>query len=251
MTTAQAVIVGDAHLGYAPDHVAAQLHDFLAAVPRMGSRLIVSGDLFEFWFAYRRVVPRAAFPILHALASVRDAGVRLTVVGGNHDRWGGDFWEREIGAEYHAREARLDVAGLRTAVLHGDGLADATTTSRVLHRIVHHPWTARAFRWVHPDIGLGFVERLAHRLPGKDETDEPFAASAAAQAAYARRRLAAESPVDVLVMGHTHRSVIERIGEQRWYVNPGAWMDGYRYAVLGADGPELRQWTGGGRQMTD
>lgn len=248
MPTSATVIFGDAHLGHAPSTVRDALHGFLAWLPSITSHVIVNGDLFEFWFAYQRVIPRAEFATLHALAALRDAGVHLTIIGGNHDRWGGDFWEREVGAEYHARHATITVAGLRSVIMHGDGVADPTPASRWLQRLVHHRWTAKAFRWIHPDLGLPLVERLARRLPGKREADEMFADSAAAQAAYARTRLAHDASLSLLVMGHTHRPAVEQVAPGRWYLNPGAWMDGYRYAVVGGDGPRLRQWIAGGRQ---
>lgn len=243
--TTPAVIFGDAHLGHAPESARDTLHAFLAWLPSLTRHAIINGDLFEFWFAYRKVVPRAAFSTLHALRSLHDRGVRLTIVGGNHDRWGGDFWETEMGAVYQPREAIVDVDGLRCLIRHGDGVADPAPTSRLLQRLVHHPWTARTFRWIHPDLGLGLVERLARRLPGKHESNDRYERSAAAQLTYARTYLEEHPAVDLLVMGHTHRPALEQVAPRRWYVNPGAWMDGYRYAVVGPDGPELRKWEGG------
>ncbi|MBI3981339.1 MAG: metallophosphoesterase [Gemmatimonadetes bacterium] len=96
------VLLGDAHLGHARRESAARLHAFLDAVPRAGDHLVITGDLFDFWFEYRSVIPRSAFPTLAALSGARARGVRLTLVGGNHDRWGGDFWRQEVGAEFHA-----------------------------------------------------------------------------------------------------------------------------------------------------
>ncbi len=83
------MIVSDVHLGHAPPEVADAFRRFLERVPDLGEHLIVNGDLFEFWFEYREVIPKRAFPTLEALGRVRRAGVQLTVTGGNHDRWGG------------------------------------------------------------------------------------------------------------------------------------------------------------------
>jgi len=89
-------VLADAHLGGVPDAVASALHAFLDTVPRAGDHLVINGDLFEFWFEYDSVIPRRAFPTLARLAAARDRGVRLTVTGGNHDRWGRGFWQREL-----------------------------------------------------------------------------------------------------------------------------------------------------------
>lgn len=238
-------MVSDAHLGFAADEVTGQFHRFLRAVPDLGSHLVINGDLFEFWFEYRTVIPRHAFTTLARLRELREAGIRLTVTGGNHDRWGGPFWRDELGAEYHARSAELALAGHPTLVSHGDGIADPLPASRVLQALVHHRLTASAFRWIHPDLGLRLVRLLSGTLPGKRNAAELYDRSAKAQAVYARQLLAQRTDLRLLVMGHTHRAVVEDVGGGRWYLNPGAWMDGLRYATVGGDGPTLRQFSAG------
>ena len=92
-------VLSDAHLGGVPDAVASALHRFLDTVPNAGDHVLINGDLFEFWFEYDSVIPRRAFPTLARLAAARHRGVRLTLTGGNHDRWGRGFWQRELGAD--------------------------------------------------------------------------------------------------------------------------------------------------------
>ena len=118
------VVVSDAHLGHASGDVANAFRRFLDSVPDRTRHLVINGDLFDFWFEYRTVIPREAFPVLSDLYRVRRAGVRLTVTGGNHDRWGGDFWHRELEAEFHPDEVELELAGWRTLVAHGDGRSE-------------------------------------------------------------------------------------------------------------------------------
>src|SRR5712692_7986194 len=125
------IVVSDAHLGHAPPSVAAAFGRFLAAVPSLGQHLVINGDLFDFWFEYRRVISREAFPTLVALAELRKEGVALTVTGGNHDRWGGGFWSAELGAPFHANPVEIRLAGLRTFLAHGDGLVEPRRASRV------------------------------------------------------------------------------------------------------------------------
>lgn len=238
-----AIVVSDAHLGFAPQAATDGFHRFLAAVPTRGDHLVVNGDLFEFWFEYRSVIPRHAFPTLARLEALVRAGVRLTVTGGNHDRWGGGFW-RELGATFHPRGAELDLAGHRALVAHGDGITDRPWSARLLHRVTGHPVTTTLFRWVHPDVGIGLVARLSPWLAGKRADPASIAHTARAQAVYARRVLAERADLDLLVLGHTHHPVLEPVGARRWYVNPGAWMDGFRYAAVTAEGPRLARFDG-------
>lgn len=233
------VLLGDAHLGHARRESAARLHAFLDAVPRAGDHLVITGDLFDFWFEYRSVIPRSAFPTLAALSGARARGVRLTLVGGNHDRWGGDFWRQEVGAEFHARQADLVLAGFRSRVAHGDGDSDATLLVRLVRRVAHYRVTSALVRLTHPDLAFWAIHRFSERLAEATRSQGELDRAAALQAARARALLASDSGVDLLVLGHTHRPALEPVGERRWYLNPGAWMDGGRYAVVTERGPEL------------
>lgn len=237
-----AVVVADAHLGYASEEVAASLRRFLRSVPRMAAHLVINGDLFDFWFEYRTVIPREAFATLAELKRLAESGVRVVVTGGNHDRWGGEFWRDHVGAEFHRHAVELDLAGWRTLVSHGDGVHDPGPPSRLLHALVHHPATARAFRWIHPDLGLRLVRRLSRTMPGKSVRSSRYDESAARQLDYARKLLADRAELDLLILGHTHRPVVERVGESRWYLNPGAWMEGGSFALVTPHGPELKRF---------
>jgi UDP-2,3-diacylglucosamine hydrolase len=235
-----AVVVSDAHLG-AGERPAPFLR-FLATIPDLGTQLVINGDLFEFWFEYGSVIPRRAFPVLSALRQLVLGGVTLTVTVGNHDRWGGSFWREEVGAAFHPEGTRLDLAGWRTAVLHGDGVCETHASARLMHRVTRWPLTAAVFRWLHPDLGLDLVLRMSGRLAQQTRDGVVVEQAARAQAAWAQGFLAREPEVDLLILGHTHRAVLEAVAPHRWYLNPGAWFDGGRYALVGPEGPELREF---------
>ncbi len=237
-------MVSDAHLGAASPEAADAFHRFLLAVPDLCDQLVVNGDLFEFWFEYRSVIPRAAFPTLDALAAVRRAGVELTLTGGNHDRWGGPFWREQLGAEFHEGAAELELAGLRSLVAHGDGVVDGELGARVLHRITRWPLTAKLFHMLHPDVGYALVRRLAPLLAGSRDEDV-MKRAAVSQREYAEGLLADRKDLDLLVLGHTHWAALVEAGPKRWYLNPGAWCDGWRYAVIDRDGPRLERFEAG------
>lgn len=238
------IVVSDAHLGAVSDDVAAAFHRFLTTVPDLADHLIINGDLFEFWFEYRDVIPRAAFPTLAALAALRRAGVRLTLTGGNHDRWGGAFWRDQLDAAFHPDGVELEVAGLRALVAHGDGVAEPDPGSRILRAVSRHRLVRAMFGALHPDAGYALVRRLGPVLARRAQDGAELARVAAAQAAAARHLLAARADLVLVVYGHTHCAALEAVGTGRWYLNPGAWMDGYRYARITSEGPALAQWEG-------
>ncbi len=235
------IVVSDAHLGHAPPSVAAAFGRFLAAVPSLGQHLVINGDLFDFWFEYRRVISREAFPTLVALAELRKEGVALTVTGGNHDRWGGGFWSAELGAPFHANPVEIRLAGLRTFLAHGDGLVEPRRASRVFHYLTRLPIAARAFGWIHPDIGYWLADRLSGVLA--ESRDGPALDQAAAgQERFALGLLERRMDLDLILLGHSHRPALRQVAARRWYLNPGPWIDGCCYAVITPNGPELRRF---------
>jgi len=239
------VVVSDAHLGAGPPATEEAFLEFLDAVPSLGDALLVNGDLFDFWFAWRRVIPRAGFHVAAALAHLRRR-LPITMTGGNHDRWGDDFWRTDIGIDFQPIEARFRFGGREVLAIHGDGLTERHWSARLLHRVTRHPATERIFAALHPSLGFRLVDAMNHRL-GNTVTDPAALASASQrQQAWAEARLAAEPTLGLVVMGHTHRPALSEPSPGRWYVNPGAWFDGGRYAICSEGGVELRQFMGAG-----
>ena len=185
------VVVSDAHLGVAPPEVEEALLAFLDAVPELGDCLLVNGDLFDFWFSYGRVIPRRGFHVAAALARLRRR-LPVVMIGGNHDRWGGDFWEREIGIRFEPHRAEFAVGRRRVLAIHGDGLTEPRLRATLLHRVINHPVTAAVYRAIHPEIGLRLVDALGPHLGDHTPDEVKLADAAARQAAWAANLLARE-----------------------------------------------------------
>lgn len=243
MPPQQLVIVSDAHLGTAPAGVEEAFHAFLDAVPTLGDALLINGDLFHFWFAWRRVVPRAGLATVARLGALaRRMPVAMT--GGNHDRWGGTFWEQDLGIRFSRQELRLSAGAATVLAVHGDGVAEARWRGRMIHSVVGSPIVPGLFSLLHPDAGIWLVDRLGGHLGDSNASAAVLDAAARRQQAWAAERLRAEPELTLLVMGHTHRPALEEPLPGRRYLNPGAFLDGYRYAVATRDGAELRQFQG-------
>lgn len=236
------VVVSDAHLGATAPAVEEAMLAFLDAVPTLGDSLLINGDLFDFWFSYARVVPRRGFQVAALLARLARR-LPVLMVGGNHDRWGGDFWGRDLGIRFDPHRLTFRLGRLWIAAIHGDGLTEPRRRAILLHRLINHPMTSAVYRALHPDLGFRLVERLSPRL-GDDSSDEArLEAAAAQQRAWAGKLLAREPELGMVIMGHTHRAELSRTTTGGTYLNPGAWFDGLRYAVATEDGAELRQFT--------
>lgn len=232
------LIVSDAHLG--KDTTAAEegLLAFLEAAPNLGDCLLINGDLFDFWFAYRSVVPRQGINVVSALGRLRKK-MPILMTGGNHDRWGGDFWDRDLGIAFYPHEARFRVGRRQVLAVHGDGITERHWTARALHRITSHPITTTSFRALHPDLGHWLVDRLSDYLGNTERDPTVVLRSAEEQHRWAEQKFASEPELGLIVMSHTHAPALAEPTPGRHYVNPGAWFDGFRYAFASDEGTRL------------
>jgi UDP-2,3-diacylglucosamine hydrolase len=236
---ARVLVVADAHLGQVAPAVESAFRRFLEAVPQLGDALLINGDLFDFWFEYGAVIPRRHFATIAQLYALRARGIPITFVGGNHDRWGGDFLTKDVGIAFFAGEAELELAGRRAFVAHGDGYSEQHWSAKVMHRVTRHPLTIRLFRSLHPDLGFWIAHQLSGKLADNTQDRAVLDRAAEGQARYARELLQRRPDLSLVILAHTHRPALEQLPNGRAYLNPGAWLDGFRYAVVTKDAIEL------------
>jgi UDP-2,3-diacylglucosamine hydrolase len=203
------------------------------------------GDLFDFWFEYPSVIPRKHFATVAKLQDVGARGVPITFVGGNHDRWGGSFFRDDLGIDFFGGEADLDLAGRRAFVAHGDGLTEQHWSGALMHRFTRHPLTVAVFRLLHPTIGFWIADLFSRHLADNTKDRAVLDRAATAQRKWAADLLARRPDLALVIMAHTHRPVLDTLPDGRAYLNPGAFLDGGRYAVVTANGAELKQFTAG------
>lgn len=237
------IVVADAHLGQVPPATAAAFHRFLTAVPQPSDHLLINGDLFDFWFEYGAVIPRKHFEHIAALRELRQRGVRITLMGGNHDRWGGPFLTEDLGIEFHADPVEMRLAGRPAFVAHGDGLTEQHWSGALTHRILKHQWTISVFRALHPDLGFWIADKLSGTLADNTKDRAVLDRAALAQEAWAAGKLDQRPDLSLVVLAHTHRPKLVTRSDGRTYVNPGAFLDCGRYAVVTERHVELKQFT--------
>lgn len=234
------VVVGDAHLGSADAGDEQAFHELLEAVPRLGTRLLIMGDLFDFWFEYRHVIPRRPFKTLAKLAVLRELGIVIEMFGGNHDRWGGSFWTKDLGIPFYSDGSGMTLAGRRAWVHHGDGLSEHSLGGRLLHRLTRSRITQGVFRALHPDLGFKLVGGLSGSL--RDATPDYLNGAAEAQERYAHGVLEQRPELQLVVLAHTHRQRLVEAEPGRFYLNAGQWMVDRHYAVVTEREIKLLRW---------
>ena len=234
------VVVSDAHLGCQSDPSGKLFHRFLREVPRWGTHLVINGDLFDFWFEWKTVIPRRSFRALAALADLKDAGVEILWVAGNHDCWGGEILREDIGISYIVGAWEGSIAGWNSRIEHGDGLREKEDRGyRLVRPIMRNPIAIKAFRMLHPDLASRLAQGSSNASRTYRARDEGRGLRALAAEALARSR-----DLDLLVYGHSHVPALEKMENGGVFANAGSWLDAPTYLRVTDESLELLQWDG-------
>jgi UDP-2,3-diacylglucosamine hydrolase len=237
------LIVSDTHLGAVPDETERRFRAFLDHAGSDASGLLINGDLFDFWFEYRSVVPRRHYRVVAALRDVIEGGIPIWFVAGNHDAWGGSFLRDEVGLTLLEGPVEMELMGRRALIAHGDGVGTGDLRYRALKRFIRHPVTVGAFRALHPDLGA----RIAERVSSTDQkkADAPDSRSRADFIRdWGTEQLRRRPELDMVLAGHAHIPEVLEVEDGRHFVNSGDWIHHYSYIsipdVVGP--PELLYW---------
>lgn len=204
--------------------------------------LFLLGDLFDFWFEYKTVVPKGFVRVLGKLAELADAGIPIHFFVGNHDMWMLDYLEKEIGITVYYSPQEFTFNGKSFFIGHGDGLGPYDMGYKRMKKIFKNPFFQWCFRWLHPDWGM----RLGHYLSVKNklisgEEDAIFLGEENEWLAQYAKKKQQEKARDYYVFGHRHIPLDIPIDQAR-YINLGDWISHYTYAVFDGKALELKLW---------
>ncbi|MBA3656858.1 MAG: UDP-2,3-diacylglucosamine diphosphatase [Gemmatimonadaceae bacterium] len=232
-----AYIISDTHLGVASPEVERSLLRFLKTLPGRAGTLIINGDLFDFWFEWKSVIPRTGFRVIAALADLRESGVGILWVAGNHDCWGGEVLREDVGVEYFTDAWDGKIGDWNVRIEHGDGLRDQEDRGyRMIRPVMRNQLAIKVLRALHPDTAT----RIAMGSSGASRSYRARDGGEGLRQ-IALSRLAAESSVDLLVYGHSHVAALERSPTGGIFGNAGSWLDAPTYLVIRESVVELRQ----------
>jgi UDP-2,3-diacylglucosamine hydrolase len=233
-------VFSDAHLGFASADVHDRVLGFLRHCRQSARSVVINGDLFEFWFEWRTVIPRSSYRILAAMADLREAGIPVMMTAGNHDCWGGEVLTKDVGIEYRLDPWEGRVGPWATRIEHGDGLRPREDRGyRALRRLLRNRLAIRAFRWLHPDLAtpLAGGSSNASRNYGAGDRGEGLLESA-------QEALRERADLELLIYGHSHVPALVRISPTQIYANAGTWLDRSTFLRITDERVSLREWTG-------
>ena len=232
----------DFHLGAPNYHESrkreARIVDWLEFITPTCSELFLLGDVFDFWFEYRKVIPKGFVRLQGKLAQMADAGIKIYFFKGNHDMWVKDYFVQEIGVEIVSDAMEMVRNGKTFYLHHGDGLGPGDAKYKILRKIFRNPLCQYLFSLVPPRIGLFIANSWSGRSRVANNQKEIFSGNENEWLyVYANNRLQ-QKHFDYFVFGHRHLPLSIDLGNGSTYINTGEWMNYNSYAVF--DGEELK-----------
>lgn len=236
--------VSDLHLGMSDsDGSRETIRRFGLFVRAIGARarsLFIVGDYFDFYFAYRTVIPKQCVRGLAWLYDLADAGVELHYICGNHDAWADEFLTSELGVRLYERECRTRLWDRNVLLIHGDGVSERDRSYRRVRTILRHPINRFLYRWLHPDLGVRLANRWSNASKNRDRYYEKYVGD---ESFFPWLQGEFQNGTDAILMGHHHIPQMKTFESGKWYINLGDWIHHHTYATLDEQGWQLHAWT--------
>jgi len=239
--------LSDFHLG-APNEVESRKREdrlvrFLQHARKDAGVIFIVGDIFDFWFEYKTVVPKGFVRILGTLAQMADEGIQLHIFTGNHDLWMQDYLSNELNAKVYFEPQQFTIQNTQFLIGHGDGLGPGDKGYKRLKKIFTNPVCQWLFRWLHPDAGIQLANYFSQKSRAKTgNADEIFLGEDKEWLILYTKEKAKTMPVDFFIFGHRHYAIDLKINDKSRYINLGDWIRLNTYAVFDGKDLQLLTW---------
>lgn len=240
--------LSDFHLG-APDFESSLQREklivrFLDEIREDASEIFIVGDIFDFWYEYRKVVPKGHVRLLGKLAELSDSGIPLHFFVGNHDMWMRDYFQKELNISVYYAPKQFERNGKHFLIGHGDGLGPGDHGYKRLKKVFRNPVSKWLFGILPPVAGMGLANYLSRRSRAQTgSSEEVFLGEDREWLLIYCRERSQEEKIDFFVFGHRHLPIDYRLGDSR-YINLGDWIRYNTYAVFDGNDMSLKSYTG-------
>ena len=210
---------------------------WLDYIKKDAKSLYLMGDVFDFWFEYKKAIPKGHVRLLGKLAELSDLGIEIHFFTGNHDMWAFDYLEKEIGAIMHYEPMQTTLNGKSFFLGHGDGLGPGDHGYKFIKKIFSSKLCQWLFERIHPNLGISIAEfwskksRIANGL--KDEVNH---GEKEWLTQFSKEKLKT-TEIDFFIFGHRHLPMEVKLNKKSKYINLGEWVNYDSYAIF--DGEEL------------
>lgn len=242
--------LSDFHLG-APDFKSSLAREkrivkFLDEIKNDASEIFILGDIFDFWYEYKKVVPKGFVRILGKLAELTDAGVIIHFFVGNHDMWMKGYFEKELNITVYYHPKEFELLGKKFFIGHGDGLGPGDGRYKALKKIFRNKFSQWLFGVLHPGIGIGLADYFSSKSrAATGKNDEHFLGAEKEWLIIYCKEMLKNKHYDYFVFGHRHLPIDYKISDTEttgatYYINLGDWIKYNSYAVWDGKNMELK-----------
>jgi len=233
----------DFHLG-APDYESSRQREklivsWLNEIKDQCAELFLVGDLFDFWFEYKKAIPKGFVRLQGKIAEFTDEGIPVHVFTGNHDMWMFDYLPQELGITLYHRPIQRKFGDKKFMIGHGDGLGPGDYGYKFIKKVFANPLSKWLFARLHPNFGIGMADYWSGKSRRTNRgKDEIFLGEENEWLAIYCRDYLKKEHVDYFIFGHRHLPLDIKLNDDSRYINLGEWMNYQSYAVF--NGQELK-----------
>lgn len=216
---------------------------WLEHVSKDAAAIFLLGDLFDFWFEYKHVVPKGFVRTLGKLAQLRDRSIPVYFFVGNHDLWMDDYFEKELDIPVFRKPKEFVFNDKKFLIGHGDGLGPGDKGYKRMKKVFTNPLSKWLYRWLHPDLGVPLAQYFSVKNKAiSGEEDVQFLGEEKEWLIqYCRRKLETQH-YDYFIFGHRHLPLDISLQEDATYMNLGDWINFYTYGVFDGKEVQLKEW---------
>lgn len=215
--------------------------NWLDTIKHDAEAIFLLGDLFDFWFEYKTVVPKGFTRTLGKLAELTDAGIPIYYFVGNHDLWMQGYFEEELNIPVYHKPREYTFNGKTFFIGHGDGLGPGDKGYKRMKKLFTNPIAKWFFRWLHPDLGVRLAQYLSvkNKLISGDDDVTFLGEDGEWLVQYCKRKLE-QKHRDYFIFGHRHLPLEIELASNSHYINLGDWIHYFTYGVFDGNSMELK-----------
>ena len=216
---------------------------WLDTIKNDAAAIFLLGDLFDFWFEYKTVVPKGYIRTLGKLAEISDLGIPIYFFVDNHDLWMNGYFEEELNIPVFHSPQIFTFNGKKFLIGHGDGLGPGDKGYKRMKKVFTNKFCKWLFRWLHPDIGVRLAQYLSvkNKLISGDEDVTFLGEDNEWLVQYCKRKLTQEK-YDYFVFGHRHLPLEINLDEHSKYFNLGDWIHYYTYGEFNGNHFQIKEY---------
>lgn len=246
-TSKKIYFLSDFHLG-APNYESSLQREkkivaFLDAIKPTAQEIFIVGDMFDFWYEYKNVVPKGYTRLLGKLAELTDDGIPIHFFVGNHDMWMSGYFEKELNIPVYHEPKIFNRFNKKIYVGHGDGLGPGDAGYKFLKKIFRNKICQWLFGFAHPHIGIGVANYFSKKSRQKTgNLDEVFLGENEEWLIIYSKEILQKEHFDYFVFGHRHLPLLIKLNDKSTYINLGDWIKNFTYAELDEFSFQLKKW---------